>query len=501
VSRLSLAKRVTIFAVLVAAVVGVMFVAALLAILSLRRTEARESRSKDVTVATLGVENLAVDVEAAVRGYALSRDRRFLVLYHQSRDRLFPALKELDGLVRSDPVQRARASSAREKLRGYIADYADPVILIADVQPADAAGAAANGENQRRASEIRDTLAAITGLERERTAARASHVKAVTRGAVIVSAFALVVSAALVLLFGLWVARRVADPVRKAAIAAAKVAAGDFDIRLDERGAGEVGMLVGAFNSMTRSLDSGRHELSSQNQQLRESEQHKRDLISMVSHELRTPLASVLGFTALLLERDFPEHEQRRYLEIIDQQARRLAGLAGDFLDVQLLEGGAMTLVRSEVDLGELTREQVRLFFSHVDSHRVEVDVPDNPILVDGDPDRLAQVIGNLLSNALKYSPAGGVVAIRLDLDEESAVLSVHDEEMGIPAEDQPRIFEKFFRAPEAAAAVGGTGLGLAVAREIVETHGGQMRVASEPGSGSTFWVVLPARALNAFAR
>jgi signal transduction histidine kinase len=106
-----------------------------------------------------------------------------------------------------------------------------------------------------------------------------------------------------------------------------------------------------------------------------------------------------------------------------------------------------------------------------------------------------------LLSNALKYSPAGGVVAIRLDLDEESAVLSVHDEGMGIPAEDQPRIFEKFFRAPEAAAAVGGTGLGLAVAREIVETHGGQMRVASEPGSGSTFWVVLPARALNAFAR
>ena len=98
---------------------------------------------------------------------------------------------------------------------------------------------------------------------------------------------------------------------------------------------------------MARSLDSGRREVLAQNQQLRESEQHKRDLISMVSHELRTPLASVLGFTTLLLERDFAPDEQRRYLEIVDTQARRLAALAGDFLDVQLLEGGAMRLERA----------------------------------------------------------------------------------------------------------------------------------------------------------
>ena len=104
---------------------------------------------------------------------------------------------------------------------------------------------------------------------------------------------------------------------------------------------------MSGFNSMARSLDSGRREVLAQNQQLRESEQHKRDLISMVSHELRTPLASVLGFTTLLLERDFAPDEQRRYLEIVDTQARRLAALAGDFLDVQLLEGGAMRLERA----------------------------------------------------------------------------------------------------------------------------------------------------------
>ena len=199
-------------------------------------------------------------------------------------------------------------------------------------------------ENLRRAAEIRTTSGEITRLEDRRSATRSAHVHQVTRGAIIVGAGALALSAALVLLFGAWVARGVARPVRETTKAASQVAAGDFGVRLDEHAAGEVAALVSGFNSMARSLDSGRREVLAQNQQLRESEQHKRDLISMVSHELRTPLASVLGFTTLLLERDFAPDEQRRYLEIVDTQARRLAALAGDFLDVQLLEGGAMRL-------------------------------------------------------------------------------------------------------------------------------------------------------------
>jgi signal transduction histidine kinase len=229
-----------------------------------------------------------------------------------------------------------------------------------------------------------------------------------------------------------------------------------------------------------------------QNQQLRESEQHKRDLISMVSHELRTPLASVLGFTTLLLERDFAPDEQRRYLEIVDTQARRLAALAGDFLDVQLLEGGAMRLDRAPVDLIELTNEQTRLFFSHLDTHQLVLELPDEAVVIDGDRDRLAQVIGNLLSNAIKYSPAGGAVRVHVELEGDRAVLMVNDQGMGIDEADRERVFEKFFRSSEASARIAGTGLGLAVAREIVETHGGEIRVQSEPGAGSTFWIELP---------
>jgi signal transduction histidine kinase len=492
VKRLSLVGRVTVFATAVAIIVGVMFVAALLAILSLRSAENQEKKSAARTVATLRVENLSVDVGSAVRGYALSRAPRFLDLLRRARARLPKALKELDAAVAGDAAQAERAADARSEIDGYLVDYADPVIAMTSFNPDAARSAASSRENLRRAAEIRTTLSKITTLEGRRSASRSAHVHQVTRGAIIVGAGALALSAALVLLFGAWVARGVARPVRETTKAASQVAAGDFGVRLDEHAAGEVAALVSGFNSMARSLDSGRREVLAQNQQLRESEQHKRDLISMVSHELRTPLASVLGFTTLLLERDFAPDEQRRYLEIVDTQARRLAALAGDFLDVQLLEGGAMRLERAPVDLIELVNEQTRLFFSHLDTHRLVLELPDEAVVIDGDRDRLAQVIGNLLSNAIKYSPAGGAVRVHVELEGDRAVLMVNDQGMGIDEEDRERVFEKFFRSSEASARIAGTGLGLAVAREIVETHGGEIRVQSEPGAGSTFWIELP---------
>jgi len=492
VKRLSLVGRVTVLAAAVALVVGVMFVAALLAILSLRQAENQETKSAATTVATLRVENLAADVGAAVRGYALSRDAAFLDLYHAAQDRVPKALADLNEAVAGDPAQSRRAKDAGDQIEAYLVDYADNVIQMSRYSPDIARSDAASTENLRRANEIKATLAEITSLENQRSASRNAHVHEVTRGAFIVGAGALALSAALVLLFGAWVARGVARPVRETTKAASQVAAGDFGVRLDEHAAGEVAALVSGFNSMARSLDSGRREVLAQNQQLRESEQHKRDLISMVSHELRTPLASVLGFTTLLLERDFAPDEQRRYLEIVDTQARRLAALAGDFLDVQLLEGGAMRLDRAPVDLIELTNEQTRLFFSHLDTHQLVLELPDEAVVIDGDRDRLAQVIGNLLSNAIKYSPAGGVVRVHVELEGDRAVLMVNDQGMGIDEADRERVFEKFFRSSEASARIAGTGLGLAVAREIVETHGGEIRVQSEPGAGSTFWIELP---------
>jgi signal transduction histidine kinase len=294
------------------------------------------------------------------------------------------------------------------------------------------------------------------------------------------------------------VSRGIARPLRRVASASAEVAAGDLSVRLEEGGAGEAGALVSAFNSMTRSLELAHDELIAQNEQLLESERHKRELIGMVSHELRTPLAAVVGFTTLLLERDFPPDEHRRYLQIVDTQARRLAALAGDFLDVQLLDEGTLSLTPSHFDLADLVREQVRLFFLEPASHRVDLQLGGEPLPVDADRDRLAQVVGNLLSNAIKYSDEETTVHVSASADDGWAVVTVTDEGEGIAADDRDRIFEKFFRSERAAATVGGTGLGLAVAREIVVAHGGLIEVDSRPGAGSTFRVVIPSLAQTA---
>jgi signal transduction histidine kinase len=489
---LSLVGRVVVLASAVAMVVVLVVAAALIAIISLRRAEARETRAKDVTAATLRVENIAVDLESSLRGFTLSGSPRFLTLFNDARSAMPGAMRRLEKLVADDPAQLSRARATDDFLRAYVTDYAEPVIRIRSWSPEVARSNAAGSEDRRRAHEIRGTLGTILTVEQQRSAARSRHARAVARYAVVVGSVALALSAGLVLLFGAWVARAVAAPVRRTSSAATRVAAGDFGVRLDESGAGEVGALLSAFNSMTRALEHGRQELLDQNDRLRESEQHKRDLISMVSHEIRTPLASVVGFTTLLLERDFPPDEQRRYLEIVDQQARRLAGLAGDFLDVQLLEGGGLSFDYAPFDLVDLATEQARLFFSHTSEHTLELEVPDEPVVVNADRDRIAQVLGNLLSNAIKYSPAGGRVQLLLTADERGAKLSVSDEGMGIPTEDLGRIFEKFFRGADAASAIGGTGLGLAVAREIVVSHGGRIEVESEPGHGSTFTVTLP---------
>ena len=308
----------------------------------------------------------------------------------------------------------------------------------------------------------------------------------------IVGAIGIGASAALIILFGVFLARSIGRPVRAVASGATRLAAGEWSLRLPLQGPGEIGELTQAFNEMAERIEQNHAELEAQNTELRESERMKTELVSIVSHELRTPLASVLGFTALLLKREFDPPIRRHYLGIVDAQARRLAALLEDFLDVQRIEHEGLELATERVDLAALLDEQAELYAEQSPKHTVEVDLEERPLSVRGDPDRLAQVVGNLLSNAIKYSPDGGTVQLAAERSGTGVRVIVRDEGLGIPEDQQERIFTKFFRGDAGATGITGTGLGLAVSREIVEAHGGSIGFDSDPSTGSTFWVELP---------
>jgi signal transduction histidine kinase len=477
-----------VLALLVVAVFGVL----VHAVLALDDATRAEAHSKNVTVAALVLEKNVIDLETGLRGLLLSGNERFLQPWTRARGELDGSIREFESLAAENPAQRERAQRLVREIRFYVEEYSDPLVALAREGSQAADTTTAEGEGARRMDAIRTQFARFLDAENELASESAASANTEADRAIALAVAGLVGSALLVGVFGLYLARSTARPVRGVAEAASRLAEGDLSVRLDEKGPGEVGELTVAFNRMAAQLERSSAELRAQNEKLRESERLKSELVSIVSHELRTPLASVLGFTSLLLTRDVPPEEQRRYLEIIDAQGRRLSTLLNDFLDIERLEEGQLKLAREFFDLGELVAEQAQLFAGQSDKHTLDVELPSKPLPVRGDPNRLAQVVGNLLSNAIKYSPEGGTVKVVGERDNNLVRVSVKDEGLGIPDELQEEVFGKFFRGDAAASGIAGSGLGLTIARSVVEAHGGRIDVKSASGEGSVFWLELP---------
>ncbi|MDP9026206.1 MAG: response regulator [Actinomycetota bacterium] len=228
-----------------------------------------------------------------------------------------------------------------------------------------------------------------------------------------------------------------------------------------------------------------------------EVDRMKSEFVSLVSHELRTPLTSVKGYVDLLLDGDAGEltEDQQDLLRVVQSNADRLVALINDLLDVSRIESGTMQLRRTTVDLRALVDAVVRSLRPALEAKNQQLDVafPSPFPSVSVDPDRLTQVLTNLVSNAHKYTPDGGTIAVRVRFSGAVLTLEVSDNGIGISPEDRGRLFSRFFRSADPAAhAVGGTGLGLVITRSLVELHGGTIDVTSTHGIGSTFTVTLP---------
>ena len=288
------------------------------------------------------------------------------------------------------------------------------------------------------------------------------------------------VSAAIALLMARWLARGMTQPLRDMAQAARRMETGDYTTRVHTPSRDEVGQLAEAFNTMSGELEG--------------VERLRRDLVANVSHELKTPITAIRAHLENLL--DGVERPDPETLQVMLAQSERLGRLVDQLLDLSRLESGDVPLERTPVPLGPLVSQVL----SEIDVARTDAgvgvssDIPEDLPPAFADRERVHQVLFNLVDNAVRYTPSGGAVTVSAHRHNGSVEIEVRDTGVGIPAEHLPRLFERFYRVDTSRSRDddGGTGIGLAIARSVVEAHGGQIHARSEPGSGSTFTFELP---------
>ncbi|HEV2440126.1 MAG TPA: HAMP domain-containing sensor histidine kinase [bacterium] len=290
------------------------------------------------------------------------------------------------------------------------------------------------------------------------------------------------IAALLGVLFALGLAHRMVRPVADLTSAARVIARGGTPPPVPVRGRDEIAELARAFNRMAERLAA--------------DEEQRRRLFAGVAHELRTPLSVIQGTLEGVLDRVLEPTPER--IATLHSQALLLARLITDLRDLSLAQAGQLQLNLQAIDAGPVVRETIEALAPLADERRVALrtEVPQGLPRIDVDPDRLRQIVQNLVENAVRYTPAGGEIRVTMLADGAASVrLAVSDTGAGVEAADLPHIFRHFYRADQSRArSSGGMGLGLAIVKSLVEAHGGRVTVDSTVGRGSTFTVTFPRR-------
>lgn len=289
---------------------------------------------------------------------------------------------------------------------------------------------------------------------------------------------AAVIISLLSVFIGSYTAKRLTGPISGAIKTAEQISEGNYDVRISEVTATrEIVALSGAINRLAETLGA--------------QETLRKRLTADVAHELRTPLANLQSHLEAMTDGIW-EPDTERLKSCLDE-AVRLSRIVNDLDTLARYDGGEVLLNMEDFELSELIRQTAAGFENIFTQKNISLDLEENERIIRADRDKLARVLVNILSNALKYTPEGGRIEIRQTGDKGSVKVSVKDNGIGISAENLSHVFERFFRADKSRSrATGGTGIGLSIAKSLIEAHGGSIKVKSALGSGSEFIIVLP---------
>jgi len=298
------------------------------------------------------------------------------------------------------------------------------------------------------------------------------------------------VSIVLALLLGYLLSWSIVGPIRRMETGLAAIASGDFTRHVEVANRDELGALATNLNRMN-------DELGRLYEALETASQHKSEFLATMSHELRTPLNAIIGFSQVLKEQMYGDlnAKQAEYIDDVLSSGQHLLTLINDILDLAKVEAGRMELQPTTFDLPEVLETAVSMVRELATRQRLLLTMAVDPSVgtLEADERKVKQILFNLLTNAVKFTPVGGQVTLAASVVDDQIEISVRDTGVGINAEDQVKIFEEFYQVGPAKTQEG-TGLGLALTRRLVELHNGRLGVESKPGAGSTFTVTLPLR-------